>query len=101
MPRWSRKKSLAFTGSLLLAAWSAQADILPVTNIQFNQLTNPFNPANSQKDFFNSVQPIGWSTGTAGAGGSLTYVGMQGSEGYAGSDGNVYAVYTDPGFYVL
>jgi hypothetical protein len=74
-------------------AYSAQADVLPVTNLQFNQLANPFNPLNSQKDFFNSVAPIGWSVGTAGAGGSLTYVGMQGSEGFQGGSGNVYPVY--------
>jgi hypothetical protein len=87
------------TGALLLA-FSVQADILPVTNLQFNQLTNPFNPANSQKDFFNSVMPVGWSVGTAGAGGSLTYVGLQGSEGFQGGSGNVYSVYTNPGFSV-
>ena len=44
--------------------------------------------------------PIGWSVGTAGAGGSLTYVGQQGSEGFAGGSGNVYSVYTNPGFSV-
>ena len=92
-------KSVALTG-LSLFAWSAQADILPVTNLQFNLLTNPFNPLNSQKDFFNSVMPIGWSVGTAGAGGSLTYVGQQGSEGFQGGSGNVYPVYTNPGFSV-
>jgi hypothetical protein len=81
-------------------AYSAQADVLPVTNLQFNMLTNPFNPANSQKDFFNSVAPIGWSVGTAGADGSLTYVGKQGSEGFTGGSGNVYPVYTNPGFSV-
>jgi len=78
--------------------FSIQADVLPVTNIEFNILTNPFNPLNSQKDFFNSVMPVGWSVGTAGAGGSLTYVGLQGSEGFQGGSGNVYPVYTNPGF---
>jgi PEP-CTERM motif len=92
-------RSVALTG-LSLLAFSAQAGPLPVTNIQFNVLTNPFNPANSQKDFFNSVMPVGWSVGTAGAGGSLTYVGKQGSEGYTGGSGNVYPVYTTPGFSV-
>jgi hypothetical protein len=81
-------------------ACSAQAAVLPVTNLQFNMLTNPFNPLNSQKDFFNSVGPIGWSAGTAGANGSLTYVGKQGSEGFQGGSGNVYPVYTIPGFSV-
>src|SRR5664279_938326 len=92
-------KSAALAG-LSLLAFSAQANILPVTNIDFNLLTNPFNPANSQKDFFNSVQPIGWSTGAAGAAGTLTYVGKQGSEGFQGGSGNVYRVYTNPGFSV-
>ncbi len=44
--------------------------------------------------------PIGWSVGTAGADGSLTYVGQQGSEGFTGSPGNIYPVYTTPGFSV-
>jgi hypothetical protein len=94
---------LAATATVALSlglADSATADVLPVTNLQFNQLTNPFNPQNPVKDFFNSVMPIGWSVGTAGAGGSLTYVGMQGSEGIAGGLGNVYPVYTNPGFHV-
>ena len=86
--------------ALSLAAVGAQADVLPAQNLTFNQLTNPFNPANSQKDFFNSVQPLDWSVGTAGAGGSLTYVGQQGSEGFQGGSGNVYPVYTNPGFSV-
>src|SRR5271166_4374861 len=82
-------------------AYSAKAStMLPVTNLQFNMLTNPFNPLNSQKDFFNSVAPIGWSAGTAGANGTLTYVGKQGSEGFQGGSGNVYPVYTTPGFSV-
>ena len=74
---------------------SAKADaVLPVTNLQFNMLTHPLT---QQKDFFNTVMPIGWSVGTAGAGGSLTYVGQQGSEGYTGIGGNIYPVYTNPG----
>ena len=92
--------ALTAIGLSLVVAGAARADVLPVTNLQFNDLTNPFNPLNPVKDFFNSVMPIGWSVGTAGAGGSLTYVGMQGSEGVAGGSGNVYAVYTNPGFSV-
>ncbi len=77
-------------------ACSAQATtVLPVTNLTFNMLTNPLTQA---KDFFNTVQPTGWSVGTAGAGGSLTYVGQQGSEGFTGHPGNIYPVYTTPGF---
>ncbi len=78
-------------------AYSAQADVLPVTNLTFNLLTNPLT---QQKDFFNKVLPTDWSVGTAGAGGSLTYVGQQGSEGYTGTGGNIYPVYTNPGFSV-
>lgn len=76
---------------------AAQADVLPVTNLTFNQLTNPLT---QDKDFFNKVGPIDWSVGTAGADGSLTYVGVQGSEGFAGTGGNIYPVYTNPGFHV-
>lgn len=97
MNKWSRTSIGLAVASLM--AYSAHADvILPVQNIQFNQLTNPFNPLNSQKDFFNSVVPKNWSVGTAGADGSLTYVGKQGSEGFTGGSGNVYPVYTTPGF---
>ena len=79
-------------------AYSAQATtVLPVTNLTFNMLTNPLT---QQKDFFNTVMPIGWSVGTAGADGTLTYVGQQGSEGFTGSPGNIYPVYTTPGFSV-
>jgi hypothetical protein len=83
--------------ALALTAFGAQADVLPVQNLTFNQLTHPFDPANSQKDFFNSVQPLDWSVGTDGANGTLTYVGQQGSEGFQGGSGNVYPVYTNPG----
>lgn len=93
--------AVAAIGLSLMVAGAARADVLPVTNLQFNDLTNPFNPATPTKDFFNNVQPVGWSVGTAGAGGSLTYVGMQVSEGteYTAT-GNIYGVYTDPGFSV-
>lgn len=89
---------LAAIGLSAGLAHSAKADaVLPVTNLQFNVLTNPLT---QQKDFFNTVMPVGWSVGTAGAGGSLTYVGQQGSEGYTGTGGNIYPVYTNPGFSV-
>ncbi|HEY6519896.1 MAG TPA: PEP-CTERM sorting domain-containing protein [Roseiarcus sp.] len=100
----SSTRSLGMFGlsavALALTAFGAHADVLPVQNLTFNQLTNPFDPANSQKDFFNSVQPLDWSVGTAGANGTLTYVGQQGSEGFQGGLGNVYPVYTNPGFSV-
>ena len=60
---------LTAIGLMLGLTYSAKADVvLPVTNLQFNMLTNPLT---QQKDFFNTVMPIGWSVGTAGAGGSL------------------------------
>lgn len=91
--------ALAAIGVSVGLAGVAKANVvLPVTNLEFNNLTNNFNPANSQKDFFNSVQPVGWSVGF---GGNLIYVGKQGSEGFQGGSGNVYKVYdTNPGFSV-
>jgi hypothetical protein len=93
--RKSAAIGLAAIGLSAGLAYSAKADVLPVTNLQFNMLAHPLTQA---KDFFNTVAPIGWSVGTAGAGGSLTYVGQQGSEGFTGSGGNIYPVYTNPGF---
>ena len=58
----SSTRSLGMFGlsavALALTASGAWADVLPVQNLTFNQLTNPFNPANSQKDFFNSVSRL-------------------------------------------
>ncbi len=96
-----RKSVLTGVSAIALSlglAYSAQATtVLPVTNLTFNMLTNPLT---QQKDFFNTVMPTGWSVGTAGADGTLTYVGQQGSEGFTGSPGNIYPVYTTPGFSV-
>ncbi len=79
-------------------AGSAEADVLPVTNLAFNVFNGTFIPP---KDFFTLAQPTGWSVGAAGGGGDLTYVGQQGSEGLTGvRPGNIYAVYTNPGFSV-
>jgi hypothetical protein len=89
---------LAAIGLAVLISGAAQAATpLPVTNLQFNVLAHPLT---QPKDFFTTVAPIGWSVGSAGANGSLTYVGQQGSEGYTGSPGNIYPVYTNPGFSV-
>jgi len=93
-------KFASVLAGMSLVAYSAQADILPVTNIEFNQLTNTFRPANSQKDFFTYVAPTGWSIGAAAQIDGLIYVGQQGSEGFTGGIPNVYAVYTNPGFSV-
>lgn len=97
LPRKSAIFGLTAVALLLGATYSAKADVLPVQNLQFNQLTNPLT---QQKDFFGTVDPTFWATGTAGASGTLTYVGVQGSEGYTGSPGNIYPVYTNPGFSV-
>jgi hypothetical protein len=97
----SRKSAAIGVSAIALSlglAYAAQAaTVLPVTNLTFNELTHPLT---QEKDFFTTVQPTNWSVGTAGAGGSLTYVGEQGSEGYTGSPGNIYPVYTNPGFSV-
>jgi hypothetical protein len=81
---------------------SARADVLPVANLTFNQYQAGggfTNALNSQKDYFASVMPLGWQVGSGG--GNLIYVGQQGSEGFLGGSGNVYAVYTNnPGFSV-
>ncbi|HVZ06946.1 PEP-CTERM sorting domain-containing protein [Rhodopila sp.] len=82
-------------GLALGMAGTSKADVLPVQNLQFVG-----NPMTQAKEFFSTVAPTGWSTGAAGAGGSLTYVGQQGSEGYTGTGGNIYPVYTNPGFSV-
>ena len=47
--------------ALWLAAYGGQAaaDVLPVQNLTFNQLTNPSTLANYRKrTFFNSVKPL-------------------------------------------
>lgn len=87
---------LIATGLSVGLAYSAKADVLPVQNLDFNELTNPFT---QQKDFFSTVAPTDWQTGTAGAAGTLTFVGQQGSEGL-GFSGDIYPVYTNPGFSV-
>ncbi len=80
-------------------ACSAQANpALPVTNIEFNVFSGTFMPP---KDFFTLAQPTGWSIGAPAAIDNLIYVGQQGSEGLTGvRPGNIYAVYTNPGFSV-
>ncbi len=82
--------------SLGLAA-SAQADVLPVQNLAFNQFTGTF--GGKPKNFFTTVNPNDWSIGAPAQQSNLIYVGTQGSEGYSSSDtGNIYGVYTNPGF---
>jgi PEP-CTERM motif-containing protein len=88
--------ALSAIGLVLGLAYSAEADVLPVTNLQFNNLTNPLT---QQKDFFTVVQPVGWSIGAAAQIDNLIYVGQQGSESFSDqSHGNIYGVYSNPGF---
>jgi hypothetical protein len=78
-----------------LATSAGANPLLPVTNLEFNVLTNPLT---QPKDFFTLVQPTGWSVGS---GGDLIYVGQQGSEAFFDeSHGNIYGVYANPGFSV-
>ena len=92
-------KSAALAGLSLLTL-SAQADILPVSNIAFNVFDNP-SGLTQPKDFFTLVKPTGWSIGAAAQKDNLIYVGQQGSEGFNDqSHGNIYDVYTNPGFSV-
>jgi hypothetical protein len=80
-------------------AYSAKANVvLPVTNLGFNAFSGTFTPP---KDFFTHANPTGWSIGAAAQIDNLIYVGQQGSEGFTGpGPGNIYGVYTTPGFSV-
>ncbi len=86
--------AIALSASL---AYSAKANpMLPVTNIEFNVFSGTFMPP---KDFFTAAKPTGWSIGSQAVIDNLIYVGQQGSEGMTGTrPGNIYAVYTNPGF---
>ncbi len=97
--RKSAAIGLLAVGLTLGPAYLAEANVLPVQNLQFNLLTNPLT---QQKDLFNKVAPLDWTAGTAGADGTLTFVGQQGSEGFTGSPpaADIYSVYTNPGFSV-
>ena len=99
-----RNSALAGVSAIALSvglACGAQADVLPVQNLTFNMLTNPldFNgTAGQDKNFFSTVLPTNWGVSSVG---QLIYVGAQGSEGHSFSTpGNIYGVYTNPGFTV-
>jgi hypothetical protein len=88
----------AVLAALALLPYSVQADVLPVTNLGFNTISGSFR---TPKDFFTQVQPVGWSIGAAAQIDNLIYVGAQGTEGnFFNPPGNVYGVYTNPGFSV-
>jgi hypothetical protein len=95
-----RKSALIGVSAIALSlglAYSAKADVLPVTNLQFNTFSGTFTPP---KDFFTHAAPTNWSIGPAAISDNLIYVGQQGSEGFTGpGPGNIYGVYdTNPGF---
>ncbi len=97
----SLRKSLTLGVSVVALsvglAYSAHAStVLPVTNLTFNMLTSPLG---QPKNFFTTVNPIGWSIGAAAQIDNLIYVGQQGSESYENqTHGNIYGVYSNPGF---
>jgi hypothetical protein len=70
---------LAAIGLSAGLAHSAKADVLPVTNLDFNVFSGTFTPP---KDFFTHANPTGWSIGAAAQIDNLIYVGQQGSEGF-------------------
>jgi len=85
---------LSAIGLSLGWAYSAQADVLPVQNLTFNEFTGTFT---APKTLFTTAAPTDWAIGTTtGIISNLIGVGNQGSEG---SSSGVYAVYTPaPGF---
>ncbi len=90
-------KSAAVAG-LSLLAYSAQANpLLPVTNLEFNLLAT-HSPATRKRTFSTSVKPVGWSTGAAGACRHAYLRRSAGLRRLSGRSGNVYGVYTNPGF---
>jgi len=110
-----RKSALTGVSAIALSmglAYSAQAVVLPVTNLTFNM----FNAGSSfttptagcggalctPKDLFTQVSPTNWSIGPAAQINNLIFVGQQGSEGTMGprTGADVYPVYTTPGFSV-
>ena len=87
--------ALAAIGLSAGLAGAVKADVLPVTNLTFNQFTSPgvFTP---DKTLFTTANPTGWSIGAPGKSGNLIGVGVQGSESEA--SGGLYAVYPGTGF---
>jgi hypothetical protein len=77
----------ALSLGLAYTADPAKADVLPVTNLGFNQFTGTFT---APKTLFTTAAPTGWSIGAAAQLSNLIGVGNQGSEG---SSQGVYAVY--------
>jgi hypothetical protein len=85
---------LTALGFAMLIAGAARADVLPVTDLQFNNLLGTPLTAAQPKNFFTTSNPSGWSIGPAAQIANLTYVGQQGSEGFfSTATGNIYGVY--------
>jgi hypothetical protein len=76
----------------IVAAADVQADPIPtltVTNGEFTQYMGPGAPGGN--DSFNNVNPTGWTSGSAGPGGSLIYVTNTAAvNNYAGSGLPIY-----------
>jgi hypothetical protein len=89
-----RKSALTGVSAIALSvglAYGAQADVLTVQNLEFNQ--NPL-INNTHKDFFTTVNPNFWHIGAPAISSNLIYVGTQGSEGFSSqAHGNIYKVY--------
>jgi hypothetical protein len=92
LSRKSTSVALAAIGISLGVVGAARADLLPVTNLTFNQFSGSFT---SPKTLFQTAAPTGWSIGPGGQQSNLIGVGIQGSE--TNSSG-VYAVYSGTGF---
>ncbi|HUK07104.1 MAG TPA: PEP-CTERM sorting domain-containing protein [Stellaceae bacterium] len=85
--------ALTATGLSLGLAHSADADVLPVQNLQFNEFTGTFT---APKTLFTTAAPTDWTIGsTVGLNSNLIGVGNQGSET---SFSGVYGVYNGTGF---
>ena len=95
-----RKSALTGVSAIALSlglAYSAEADmVLPVTNLDFNMLTHPLT---QQKDFFTTVQPTDWSIGAAAQSTTLSMSVSKAPRALkTRSHGNIYGVYSNPGF---
>jgi hypothetical protein len=89
LSRKSTSVALAAIGISLGVVGAARADVLPVTNLTFNQFDTTFN---GTKEQFNNAKPTGWSIG-GGSDGGLIGVGAQ---GYETSFDGIYGVAGGP-----
>jgi PEP-CTERM motif len=88
MTRSSRLKVLGSAVVLSLGAYGAQAAVLPVNNLTFDQ----FNPGGlAPKTTFVTANPVGWTGGTG-----LISIDAPGTATTVGTGDNSYPVYGDP-----